>query len=93
MKEFQFVAIDQKVFMQEILKGVKSQLDDFKGQLPTNTGSEYMSKKEVADYLSVSIGTIDNRVKDRTLIPLRLGGNSEKLIFRRLDVDNALIQC
>jgi|Marorgknorr_s2lv_3_1036020.scaffolds.fasta_scaffold317409_1 excisionase family DNA binding protein len=54
----------------------------------TNT-STYLTRKEVAALLRVSLVTIDTYSKRGYLQPLGIGG---RILFRASDVDNALIE-
>lgn len=52
---------------------------------------KYLTKREAANYLRVSINAIDRWMKDGRLIPLKVGGKG-KCLFPVEEINNLLVK-
>lgn len=90
MSKVTFIQISPEELQEEILKGVKSQIDELKTHLqPQPSEEKYLTIKQVAEKFSVSIVTINNWQKNGTLKPLQLSG---RIYFKLSDIEKSLIQ-
>lgn len=71
----------------EIVIGVKSKLQDLEKNFQPKEPTSWLTKKEVATILSISIVTIDDWSKKGILSPFRIGN---RIRFKRSDIEKAL---
>lgn len=74
-------------FKNEILIGVKKELSIFQDSLINTRTTEYITRKEVADMLGVSLTTIHFWCKREILKPMRIGN---RVRFSRKHIEEIL---
>lgn len=90
MAAIQLIQITPEELQEEILKGVKSHIDDLKKHLQPQLSEEtYLTINQVAEKFSVSKVTINNWQNNGTLKPLQLSG---RIYFRLSDIEKSLIE-
>lgn len=70
-----------------ILKGVEIKLQEFEKKFQPKEPTQWLTKKEVATILSISLVTIDDWSKKGILNPFRIGN---RIRFDRKQVEQAL---
>ena len=72
---------------ESILNGIEKKLSDFKKNFQPKEPSIWLTKKEVATILSISIVTVDDWSKKGILNPFRIGN---RIRFDRKQVEQSL---
>jgi len=75
--------------LQRRFDNLENQLKDIQDNFEPKSPSEYLTRQQTADLLHVDLSTIWNWCKKKKLQPLGIGG---RLLFRREDIDNAIIE-
>ncbi|WP_394776758.1 helix-turn-helix domain-containing protein [Flavobacterium sp.] len=88
MQTIQFVQYSPEQLQQEIIKGVKDQLDHFLKHFTPKQPNEYLTRQEVAKMFDVDISTVSNWQRSKKLKPLALGS---RVYFLRSDIEASLI--
>jgi len=89
MKQIQFISVTPEQLETAIIKGVKTQLDEFKKNFEPKTPTVYMSRKEVAKMLKVDLSTINNWRRRNVL---KSYGISGRVYYKRSEIENAIIE-
>ena len=89
MQTVQFISVTPEQLQNAIIKGVKTQLDDFKKHFEPKTPNEYLTRVEVSKMLSVDLSTVHNWTKKGILKASQCGG---RVYFKRTEVENAIIE-
>lgn len=90
MVAIQLIQITPEELQEEILKGVKSQIDELKTHLqPQLVEETYLTINQVAEKFSVSKVSINNWQRNGTLKPYQLAG---RIYFKLSDIEKSLIQ-
>lgn len=87
MEQIQFISYSPKQLQGEITQAVKIQLEEFLKIYKPKEPSEYLTRKNVADMLSVDISTVHNYCKRGILQPKGIGG---RVYFLRSEVEASL---
>lgn len=87
----QFMSFSPTTFKGEIIQELKKLLSKIKTSNCEEL-EEYLSIKQVSELLGVSIGTVRNKVKEGILTVYTLGEKGERKIFKRSEVEQALIK-
>ncbi|MCD8448481.1 helix-turn-helix domain-containing protein [Tenacibaculum dicentrarchi] len=72
---------------QSILQGVEDKLNNFKIHFQPKEPTIWVSRQDIADFLSISIVTVDDWTKKGILSAYRIGNKKR---FKRNEVENAL---
>lgn len=83
----QFIQYTPEQLQNEILAGVKHQLDDFLKHFTPKQPNEYLTRQEVAKMFNVDISTVHNWCKSKKLKPLGIGS---RVYFLRSDIEACL---
>ncbi|WP_034042202.1 helix-turn-helix domain-containing protein [Wocania ichthyoenteri] len=89
MANIQFIQVTPDELTEVIVKGVKSQLDELKKEFQPKQATEYLTRNEVANMLSIDLSTVHNWCKSKKLKPLGIGN---RVYFRRTDIEAALVE-
>jgi hypothetical protein len=89
MQTVQFISVTPEQLQNAIIKGVKTQLDDFKKHFEPKTPNEYLTRVEVSKMLSVDLSTVHNWTKKGILEANQIGG---RVFYLRTDVENAIVK-
>ena len=87
MEAIQITQTNANDFKTEILKGVKSQIDELKSQFQPKEPNEYLTRQQVAKMFNVDISTVHNWCKSKKLNPLGLGA---RVYFLRSEIEASL---
>ena len=79
--------ITPEAFKNEILEGVQVKLNEFKAQLENKKSATYLTRKEVADLLGVSLVTIHTWNQNGILNPMRIGN---RVRYKKSDIESIL---
>ena len=87
----EIIGITPEELKENIINDVKQELSKLVANLSLNekTQEEYLTRKEVAKILKVSVVTLSDWEKKKILSPNRLGN---LIRYKKSDIDNALIQ-
>ena len=89
MQQVQFIQITSEELQHAIIEGVKTQLEDLKKHFEPKTPTEYLTRYEVADLLSVDVSTVHNYTKRKLLTSYGIGS---RVYYKRAEVENAVIK-
>lgn len=88
MKLTQVFGISPDEFKESIIKDIRTEIKTLSQSFQPITPAEYLTRKEIADILKISLVTLSDWNRKKILKPYRLG----KLIrYKRSDIDLALI--
>lgn len=87
MSAIQFIQITPEQLQTEILKGVKSQLDELKKHFEPKQPNEYLSRSEVSKMLGVDLSTLHNWNKKKILNPVCIGA---RVFYLRSEIDASI---
>lgn len=87
MGAIQLIQITPEELKNEILTGVKSQIDDLKNHFQPKEPNEYLTRQEVAAMFNVDLSTIHNWCKSKKLNPLGIG---KRVYFLRSEIEQSL---
>ncbi|WP_038026112.1 helix-turn-helix domain-containing protein [Tenacibaculum maritimum] len=73
----------------EIIEGIKPQLDELKNHLQPKEPIEYLTRQETADLLKVDLSTIWNWTKKSKLVAYSIGS---RVYYKRSEVESAIIK-
>ena len=83
-----FSGTNSQEFKNEILEGVKKYLQDLLSQQKEKETSDYLTRHQVAEMLSIDISTVHNWTKKGKLIPYGMGG---RIYYKRSEIEQAII--
>ena len=89
MERVQFISVTPDQLQSAIIEGVKTQLQDLKKHFQPKEPTEYLTRSELAELLSVDLSTIHNYTKKGLLISYGISG---RVYYKRAEVDQALIK-
>lgn len=89
MQTVQFISVTPDQLQNAIIEGVKTQLQDLKKHFQPKEPTEYLTRSELAELLSVDLSTIHNYTKKGLLISYGISG---RVYYKRAEVDQALIK-
>jgi predicted DNA-binding transcriptional regulator AlpA len=87
MSAIQFIQITPEQLQTEILRGVKSQLDELKKHFEPKQPNEYLSRSEVSKMLGVDLSTLHNWNKKKILNPVCIGA---RVFYLRSEIDASI---
>ncbi|CAA0242297.1 DNA-binding protein [Tenacibaculum maritimum] len=73
----------------EIIEGIKPQLDELKNHLQPKEPTEYLTRQETADLLKVDLSTIWNWTKQSKLVAYSIGS---RVYYKRSEVESSIIK-
>ncbi len=74
---------------EKILKGVKSELEQFKKEIETSEQKEFLSREKTAKMLSISMFCLHDWVKKGILLPMKMGNRT---YFERKQIEKKLFE-
>lgn len=87
MSTYQFTTLEPEILSEAIAAAVKKQLQDWTAEIVAKPIDELMSREEAAEYLRVSISTINNWRRSGKLVAYGLGN---RVFFKRSEVESSL---
>jgi excisionase family DNA binding protein len=87
MKTLQLIGITPEQLQEEIIKGVKVQLDELKRDFQPKTPTEWLTRDEVSKLLKIDLSTVHNWCKRGKLQPWGIGN---RVYFKRSQVEAAI---
>jgi hypothetical protein len=89
MSQIQFFQISPEQLQNQIIEGVKLQLEDLKKHFTPKEPNRYLSRQDVAEMLQIDLSSVHNWTKKGTLTSYQISGR----VYYRLDeVENALVK-
>ena len=89
MDSILFSGVTPQDFKQEILEGVKTYLRELQFQQTEKQTSDYLTRQQVAEMLSIDLSTLHNWTKQGKLIPYGIG---HRVYFKRSEIEQAIIK-
>ena len=89
MGQIQFIQITPEQLQNEILKGVKAELEQLKKDFQPKQPTEFLTRQEVAQLLKIDISTVHNWTKRGKLKSYGMVG---RVYYRRDEVEGALVE-
>jgi excisionase family DNA binding protein len=89
MTQIQLVGITPDALADLIDKRLNKRFNDFKKHLQLTEPSVYLTRQEVAKFLSVDLSTIHNMAVKGILQKYQISG---RVLFKREEVENAIVK-
>lgn len=89
MGTVQFIQITPEQLQNEIIKGVKTELEQLKKDFQPKRPSEYLTRNEVAEMLKIDLSSVHNWTKKGKLKAYGIGG---RVYYKRDEVENSIIE-
>jgi len=89
MGTLQFIQITPEQLQNEIIKGVKTELEQLKKDFQPKRPSEYLTRNEVAEMLKIDLSSVHNWTKKGKLKAYGIGG---RVYYKREEVENSIIE-
>jgi len=88
-KNIQVYEVDPEEFKNEILAGVEKLLKEFSEQFTPKHPEIWINRKEVGEFLGISLVTIHNWSKNGILKAYKIGN---RVRFKRSDIEKTLLE-
>ncbi len=88
MESIQFIKTTPKELQTEILNGFKSQIEDLKKEFQPKQPTEYLTREETAQLLSITTVTLWRWTNRGTLQSYGIGN---KVYYKRKEIEESLI--
>ena len=89
MDSILFSGVSPQDFKKEILDGVKNYLQELQFQKEEKETSDFLTRQDVAEMLSIDISTLHNWTKKGKLISYGIG---HRVYYKRSEVEQAIIK-
>lgn len=89
MGTLQFIQITPEQLQNEIIKGIKTELEQLKKDFQPKQPSEYLTRNEVAEMLKIDLSSVHNWTKKGKLKAYGIGG---RVYYKREEVENSIIE-
>lgn len=89
MDSILFSGIKPQDFKKEILEEIKSFLQELLPQKEVEQGSDYLTRQQVAEMLSIDLSTLHNWTKQGKLISYGIG---HRVYYKRSEIEQAIIK-
>lgn len=87
MKQIQFVQTTPDQLREEILSGVKTQIQELKNDFQPKVPTEYLTRKETKDLLRIDLSTLSTHTKNGLLKSYGIGN---RVLYKRAEVEEAI---
>ena len=89
MQQVQFISVTPEQLQEAIIEGVKTQLESLKLHFEPKKSKTYLSRADVSKMLKVSLVTLNKWNKNGKLKAVGIGG---RVLYRQVDIDNAIVE-
>lgn len=89
MGTVQFIQITPEQLQEEIIKGVKTELEQLKKDFQPKQPSEYLTRNEVAEMLKIDLSSVHNWTKKGKLKAYGIGG---RVYYKREEIEESIIK-
>lgn len=89
MAEIKLVQLEPEKLKMEILNGIQNLFDDIKNHLEPKSPTEYLTRNDVSQMLSVDLSTVHNYTKRGLLQPYSIGS---RVYYKRSEIEQAFIK-
>lgn len=89
MQQIQFIGTTPTALIELIDEAISKRLNDLKKNFQPKEPTEFLTRNEVADMLSVDISSVHNYTKRKILTSYQIGG---RVYYKRSEVENSLIK-
>jgi len=84
-----FSGTNSQEFKNEILEGVKKHLQDLLSQQKEKETSDYLTRQQVAEMLSIDLSTLHNWTKKGKITSYGIGN---RVYYKRSEIENAFVK-
>lgn len=91
MKQIQFIGITPTALIDLIDETISKRLNDLKKNFQPKEPTEFLTRQEVAEMLSIDLSTVHNWTKRKILTSYQTGGGG-RVYYKRSEVENSLIK-
>ena len=88
-KAIQFVQVTPEELKNEIIDGLRLQLDDIKKHLQPKEPTKYLTRNNVSEMLSCDLSTVHNYTVRKILQSYQIGS---RVYYKRDEVENAIVK-
>lgn len=89
MGTVQFIQITPEQLQNEIIKGVRNELEQLKKDFQPKQPNEYLTRNDVSEMLKIDISSVHNWTKKGKLKAYGIGG---RVYYKRDEVENSIIE-
>lgn len=89
MSLIQFIQLTPEELQNDIVKGVKKELDQIKKDFQPKNPTIYLTRSEVAEMLKIDLSTVHNWTKRGKLTAYGIG---KRVYYKRAEVEEALVK-
>lgn len=89
MQQIQFIGTTPTALIELIDEVVSKRLNDLKKNFTPKEPTEFLTRQEVAEMLSVDLSTVHNWTKKEILTANQIGG---RVYYKRTEIENSLIK-
>ncbi|MFV0565861.1 MAG: helix-turn-helix domain-containing protein [Flavobacteriaceae bacterium] len=89
MEKLQFIGTTPNALVELIDETVKKRLDDLKQNFQPKEPTQYLTRQEVAEMLSIDLSTVHNWTKKGIITAKQLGG---RVYYERKAIENAIVE-
>lgn len=89
MQQIQFIGTTPTALIELIDEVVSKRLNDLKKNFQPKEPTEFLTRNNVAEMLSVDLSTVHNYTKRKILTAYQIGG---RVYYKRADVENSIIK-
>ena len=86
-KAIQFIQVTPEQFQEQIINGVKTQIEILKVNFQPKQPTEFLTRNEVKDLLKVDLSTVHNWTKKGKLKAYGIGN---RIYYRRNEIEQAI---
>ncbi|MBB4119778.1 transcriptional regulator with PAS, ATPase and Fis domain [Mesonia hippocampi] len=89
MEALQILGVSPQQFQEDLINGLKAQLEELKRNFIPQQSDEYLTREQTAKLLNIDLSTLWHWKKKGILIPYGVGN---RVYYRRSDIDKAMVQ-
>lgn len=89
MEAIQILGTTPQQFQEDLINGLKTQLEELKNYIIPKKNDEYLTREQTAELLNVDLSTLWHWKKKEILIPYGVGN---RVYYKRSDIDKAMVQ-
>lgn len=87
--QVQFIQTTPEKLQEQILEGVKSQLEQFLQKYKPKQPQEYLTRREVAEMFKIDLSSVHNWTKKGILQAYQIAG---RVYYKRTEIESAIVK-